>query len=158
MDEDTIDYQGFLLSALRDVPRRALRQVAESGLPGEHHFFLTFRTAAPGVEIPRFLTDEYPEEMTIILQKQFWNLDVDDQGFAVDLRFGGKMVRLAVPFAALSQFADPAADFGLRFDALPVAAQGPTAPLEPPVETPAVLSPSDRSASEILRFDPKRRR
>lgn len=100
---------------MRDVVRRVLADVAEQGLPGEHHFYIGFRTGHPGVVMPRSLRDLYPEEMSLILQHQFWNLAVNDDGFAVELTFGGRRQRLEIPFAALTMFADPAAELALRF-------------------------------------------
>lgn len=115
-DEETIDYPRILRDALRGVVRAVLAQTAAEGLPGDHHFFIGFRTGDPGVQMPPFLRDLHPDEMTIVLQKQFWDLAVDDEGFGVTLTFGGSRHRLAVPFAAVVTFADPAANFGLRFD------------------------------------------
>jgi len=151
MDPDKIDYSAILQEALRDAVRRVLEQVVEHGLPGEHHFYIGFQTRFPGVEIPRFLRDQYPEEMTIILQHQFWGLAVTAEAFSVALRFGGAQQRLTVPFAALTAFADPSADFGLRFGAAAEEEPAPAAPeaeAEPPAEQPA----------GVIRFDPKRRR
>jgi hypothetical protein len=153
MDPDKIDYSALLQEALRDAVRRVLEQVAEHGLPGEHHFYIGFRTDFPGVEVPRFLRDQYPEEMTIILQHQFWGLDVTPEAFSVLLSFGGSRQRLTVPFAALTTFADPSADFGLRFGA----AAGETPAAEPETE-PASSSAEDERPGEVIRFDPSRRR
>jgi len=119
MDDNPLDYPRLLRDALLGVARRALRVAAEQGLPGEHHFYLSFRTSDPDVVLSKHLRAEYPEEMTIVLQNQFWELEVSDEAFAVSLRFGGAVERLTVPFAALSGFADPAARFGLRFDPAP---------------------------------------
>ena len=130
MDPDKIDYPAILQDALRDAVRRVLEQVAEHGLPGEHHFFIGFRTGFPGVQVPRFLREQYPEEVTIILQHQFWELEVTPDDFSVVLlSFGGPRQRLVVPFAALTAFADPSADFGLRFEA---SAQEEAAPAPAP--------------------------
>ena len=107
------DFLVIVFDAIQGIKR------AEQGLPGEHHFYLSFRTADPGVVMSKSLRAQYPEEMTIVLQHQFWDLDVGDEAFSVSLRFGGARERLTVPFAALSGFADPAARFGLRFDASP---------------------------------------
>ena len=115
MSSDSIDYQHLVEDALRDVVRRVLADVAEQGLPGDHHFYIGFRTGHPGVVMPRSLRDLYPEEMSLILQHQFWNLAVDDDGFAVELTFSGRRQRLEIPFAALTMFADPAAELALRF-------------------------------------------
>jgi hypothetical protein len=155
--DETIDYPRLVLEALREVPRRALAQVAEEGMPGKHHFYITFRTSDPEVEVPAFLREQYPEETTIILQHQFWSLSVDEKAFSVVLSFGGRRQQLYVPFAALTAFADPSASFSLRFDAPPVPAeelssQGETAPSE------AVPAPAGGEAGEVLRFDPSRRR
>jgi hypothetical protein len=129
--------------ALRDVVRRILAQVAEHGLPGEHHFFIGLRTDHPGVEMPRDVRQRYPEEMTVVLQNQFWDLEVDEEAFAVSLNFNARRQRLRVPFAALVAFADPSAEFGLRFDGGGAAgepeeeaaegeAAAPAGPAEPP--------------------------
>jgi len=153
MDPDRIDYSAILQDALRDAVRRVLEQVAEHGLPGEHHFYIGFRTDFPGVEVPRFLRQQYPEELTIILQHQFWGLEVTAEGFSVMLSFGGARHRLAVPFAALTTFADPAADFGLRFGAAGEEGTAVPAPAAEP-ETPATAP----ERPGVIRFDPSRRR
>jgi hypothetical protein len=158
MDPDKIDYSAILQDALRDAVRRVLEQVAEHGLPGEHHFFIGFRTAFPGVEVPRFLRDQYPDEVTIILQHQFWGLEVTPDAFSVLLTFGGSRQRLLVPFAALTTFADPSADFGLRFDAEAAgkpASQPPSPPEPAEAEEP---DPGPERSGDVIRFDPSRRR
>jgi uncharacterized protein len=151
MDPEKIDYAAILQDALRGAVRRVLEQVIEHGLPGEHHFYIGFRTDFPGVEVPRFLREQYPKETTIILQHQFWGLEVTPESFSVLLSFGGSRQRLTVPFAALTAFADPSADFGLRFgeaaEAEPAAPEPDVAP-EPPVER----------QGGVIRFDPSRRR
>jgi hypothetical protein len=163
MDPDKIDYPAILQDALRDAVRRVLEQVAEHGLPGEHHFYIGFRSRYPGVEVPRFLRDQYPEEITIILQNQFWGLEVDVDAFSVLLSFGGSRQRLYVPFAALTTFGDPSADFGLRFQDAGAASEPATATMpEPAAETPrpgptAVPAPPPREG-DVIRFDPSRRR
>ncbi|MFY9824852.1 MAG: ClpXP protease specificity-enhancing factor SspB [Thermoanaerobaculia bacterium] len=160
MDPDKIDYPAILQEAFRDAVRRILGQVAEHGLPGEHHFYVGFRTGFPGVEMPRFLRDQHPEEITIILQNQFWGLEVDAQAFSVLLSFGGSRQRLRVPFAALTTFTDPAAEFGLRFQEAGAPAETAPAP-EPaapsrPTAVPAPQPPVREG--EVIRFDPSRRR
>jgi hypothetical protein len=115
LSSDSIDYQRFVEDALRDAVRRLLAEVAEQGLPGEHYLYIGFDTGHPGVVMPRSLRDLYPREMTLVLQHQFWNLEVDAGGFAVELSFSGSRQRLAIPFAALTIFADPSAEFALRF-------------------------------------------
>jgi uncharacterized protein len=115
LSSDSIDYQRFVEDALRDAVRRLLAEVADQGLPGDHHFYIAFRTGHPGVVMPRSLRDLYPEEMSLILQHQFWGLTVDAERFAIELSFSGSRQRLEIPFAALTMFADPSAEFALRF-------------------------------------------
>lgn len=114
--EDSLDYPGFLQDALRDMVRRVLAHVAENGLPGEHFFNITFSTDYPGVVIPAFLRDQYPEAIRIILQHQYWNLEVDETAFSVSLSFAAARHRLTVPFGALMEFQDPAANLGMAFE------------------------------------------
>ncbi len=108
-------YDRMIEEALRGVVRRSLRIVANTGLPGSHHFYITFRTHADGVEIADYLQERYPQEMTIVLQYQFWALDVTDETFAVTLSFNDVHERLVIPFSAITAFADPAAKFALQF-------------------------------------------
>jgi uncharacterized protein len=116
MAEETFDYPRILQRALRSVVREVLLRTAAEGLPGDHHFYLSLRTDHAGIQLPAFLRERYPEEMTVVLQNQYWDLQVDQDGFAVTLRFDGEPVRLGVPFEAVIAFFDPAAQFGLRFD------------------------------------------
>lgn len=155
MDPETIDYAQLVQDALRDAVRRVLEQVAEHGLPGEHHLFIGFRTAYPGVEVPRFLRDQYPEEVTIILQHQFWGLEVSPEAFSLLLSFGGSRQRVMVPFAALTTFADPSVDFGLRFDARLPGEAAPADEAEPTPQPPEKPAPR---ADGVIPFDPSRRR
>ena len=116
--ESLIPYDEIVQEALRDVVGRVLSEVARSGgLPGGHHFYITFKTRMPGVSIPKHLTDRFPDEMTIVIQHRFWDLKVDDDGFSVGLSFGGVPSSLAVPFSAVTDFVDPAVDFSLKFHA-----------------------------------------
>lgn len=117
-DGSEIDYAGRIEQALRGALRELLAEVAEDGLPGDNHFYLSFRTDAPGVVLGAHLRDLYPEEMTVVLQHQFWDLEVDDECFSVTLKFSGRPERIAVPFEAMTAFADPCAEFGLRFQQL----------------------------------------
>jgi hypothetical protein len=110
------DYAGLFAGALRGVVRDVLRKVASEGLVGEQHLYLSFRTSAPGLELPAHLHQQFPQEMTIVLQNQFWGLAVQEESFSVQLRFSGKLEQLRVPFAALVAFADPSVPFGLRFE------------------------------------------
>ncbi len=116
MAEDLIRYDILAQDALRGVVRKVLSEVARTGLPGEHHFFVSFMTRAPGVRISSRVLAQYPEEMTIVLQHQFWDLTVTEHAFEVGLSFGGVPERLLVPFTALKGFLDPSVQFGLQFD------------------------------------------
>jgi hypothetical protein len=120
-----IDYPGLVTTALKGVLREVLRRAAEAGFPGDHHLFISFRTRVPGVTLPTRLRKEFPEEMTIVLQHQFWGLAVDEEAFSVQLRFGGVLEGLRVPWDALVAFADPSVPFGLSFEALPRAGEAP---------------------------------
>ena len=115
MADDLMGYPELMERALKNVVRAALDLVADGGLPGEHHMYITFRTEAPGVEITPRLKSQYTEEITIVLQHQFWGLKTDDNGFEVTLSFGGISERLAVPWDAMVGFVDPSVEFGLRF-------------------------------------------
>jgi hypothetical protein len=128
MSEDTpeslIPYDEIVQDALRAVVGRVLGEVEQSGgLPGEHHFYITFNTRFPGVSIPKHLSERFPDEMTIVIQHRFWDLKVEDEGFTVGLSFGGVPATLRVPFAAVTQFHDPAVEFALTFQ--PNAAEAP---------------------------------
>ena len=122
MPDDHIRYDLLAQQALRGVVRTVLADVAKKGLPGEHHFKITFNTAAPGVRLSDRLRAQYPETMTIILQHQFWDLAVGERAFEVGLAFGGMSERLAVPFDSIVAFYDPAVQFGLQFEAIEAAA------------------------------------
>jgi len=116
MPVDHIRYDILAQEALRGVVRRVLSDAAKNGLPGEHHFYVSFDTRVPGVRLSPRLRNEYPEEMTIVLQHQFWDLSVTDQAFEVALSFHGISERLLVPFAAINRFVDPSVEFGLQFE------------------------------------------
>jgi uncharacterized protein len=129
MAVDHIRYDMLAQEALRGVLRTVLTDVAKNGLPGEHHFYVTFDTRAPGVRLPPRMRTQYPEEMTIVLQHQFWDLNVDEDSFEVGLSFGGVPERLAVPFAAVKSFFDPSVQFGLQFEEVgPEGAESGTKP------------------------------
>ncbi len=110
-----INYDRLIEKSLKNVVAEALKIAEAQGLPGENHFYITFKTNFPGVEISRYLASQYPEEMTIVLQHQFSNLTVMPDCFSVDLSFGGVLQTLVIPFEAISYFADPHAKFGLSF-------------------------------------------
>lgn len=122
MNQNTLDYERLVDGALKGVVREALALAARRGLPGAHHFYLTFKTAHPGVELSEALHERYPDEMTIVLQHQFWGLEALEDTFEVTLSFSGVSERLKVPYAALTSFVDPSVKFGLQFRA------GATAP------------------------------
>jgi len=123
MSDDTPDslipYDEIVQEALRAVVGRVLGQVERDGgtLPGSHHFYITFKTGAPGVDIPTSLAERFPDEMTIVLQNKFWDLEVTDRGFSVGLSFNQIPSKLVIPFSAITAFVDPAVDFGLQFQA-----------------------------------------
>jgi uncharacterized protein len=117
MAENWLRYDQMVELALRGVVSHALQEAQMRGLPGDHHFFVTFRTTRPGVGLADWLRQQYPQEMTIVLQHQFWDLSVEADRFSVTLSFGGRHERLTIPFAAISAFADPSVKFGLQFEA-----------------------------------------
>jgi hypothetical protein len=116
MSEISLRYDRMVEDALRGVVRAALEHTVEHELSDNHHFYLTFRTEAPGVVMPDFLRERYPEEMTIVLQHRFWDLSVNDDGFGVSLSFDNQVAEMIVPFAALTAFVDPSVKFGLQFN------------------------------------------
>ena len=134
---DQIRYDLLTQQALRGVVRSVLADAAKKGLPGDHHFFITFRTRAPGVSGPPELLAQFPSEMKIVLQHQYWDLAPGETFFAVTLRFGGQPKRLSIPYAAVTEFFDPHAQFLLQFSAPPPEAQD-----EPPTAGPDDDSPS----------------
>ena len=113
---DRFHYDTLVDDALRSVVKRVLVQVAEKGLPGSHHFYISFRSTDPGVELPDYLLAKYPEEMTIVLQHQYWDLVIHDDFFEVSVSFNKQQEHIKVPFMALSAFVDPSVRFGLQFD------------------------------------------
>jgi uncharacterized protein len=117
MADDLIRYDILVQDALRGVMRRILHEVSQTGLPGEHHFFITFDTLAPGVRISNRLRERYPEQMTIVMQFQFWDLKVSDHGFEIGLSFNDIAEKLVVPFSSVRGFYDPSVNFELEFDA-----------------------------------------
>lgn len=130
MATDLIRYDVLTRDALRGVLRRVLTDAAEHGLPGEHHFYITFLSNADGVRISPRLLSQYPQEMTIILQHQFWDLVVREDEFEVGLSFGGIPERLVVPFNAITRFFDPAVQFGLQFETAEMAGELEPATIE----------------------------
>ena len=114
MDETLLNYDEWVEEALRAVVRRSLGFASNHGLPGEHHFYITFRTNDEGVRMPARLRARHPEEMTIVLQNQFWDLEVEEDRFSVTLNFSRVSERLSIPFHAVTTFGDPHANFGLQ--------------------------------------------
>ena len=119
MSKDWLRYDRMVEDALRGVVRRALTDVSSSGLPGDHHFYLTFRTGEPGVQIAPALKSQYPKEMTIVLQHQFWDLAVHERHFEVGLSFDNIPEKLSISFDAIKGFFDPSVQFGLQFEEIP---------------------------------------
>jgi uncharacterized protein len=157
--DSLIPYDEIVQEALRAVVGRVLGTVAETGgLPGAHHFYITFKTHAPGVDIPQRLIERFPDEMTIVMQHRFWDLTVDDRKFSVGLSFNQIPSILTIPFAAITGFHDPAVNFELRFQA----ADGPEGP-EPHEHDDAendgapVAKPAD-DGSNVVSVDFKRKK
>jgi uncharacterized protein len=150
MATDHIRYDVLARDALRGVLRRVLADAAEHGLPGEHHFFITFLSTAEGVKLSPRLQAQYPEEMTIILQHQFWDLEVSEDRFEVGLSFGGIPERLVVPFNAIKSFFDPSVQFGLQFEPADAATEAPTAnlPAAPAPSAVTVAAPVEEKQDE----------
>jgi uncharacterized protein len=152
MPVDHIRYDLLTREALRSVVRRVLGDVAKAGLPGEHHFYVTFDTRAGGVRLSARLREEYPDAMTIVLQHQFYDLAVSEHSFDVGLSFGGTVERLHVPFEAITGFVDPSVQFGLQFETLAEGSEAPAAeqpaavpaPEQKPARTRKVASPAEK--------------
>jgi hypothetical protein len=182
MAEDHIRYDILAQEALRGVMRKVLAEVARTGLPGNHHFFITFLTGAPGVRVSPRLREKYPEQMTIVIQFQYWDLKVTDTGFEVGLSFSDVPERLEIPFSAVRGFYDPSVNFELEFD---VKTEAPAAADEKPAkpqaespktataakksdakkkqaeaakETPAAASPSAVKSAEVVSLDSFRKK
>jgi hypothetical protein len=168
MTTDHIRYDLLAQDALRGLVRKVLTDAAKSGLPGEHHFSISFRTDAEGVKVSPRLREQFPQEMTIILQYQFWDLKVTDQIFEVGLSFGGVPEKITIPFAAIKSFFDPSVQFGLQFETLEAQAEtqetpAAAAPAElktPTAEAPAeeakpqhAAASADRPSGEVVRLD-----
>jgi hypothetical protein len=154
---DRFHYDALVDDALRGVVRRVLRQVADKGLPGSHHFYISFRSTDPGVRLPDYLRAKYPEEMTIVLQHQYWDLILAEEFFEVTVSFNKQQERIKVPFAALSAFVDPSVRFGLQFDRKdkgavpgekPAAAPAAATPLPAPEKRPSLGAPAGEPKAE----------
>ena len=166
MATDHIRYDVLASEAMRGVVKKVLTDAAAHGLPGEHHFFITFVSKAEGVKLSSRLLAQYPEEMTIILQHQFWDLTVLEDRFEVGLSFGGIPERLVVPFSAIKSFLDPSVKFGLQFETSDAEVAGenlPAAPAPSAVAMPAPAAestetgeeptPPNQGGAEVVRLD-----
>jgi uncharacterized protein len=151
---DLLRYDRMVETALRGVVREALARAASSGLPGAHHFYITFRTGFPGIDLPESLTKQFPEDMTIVLEHQFWDLEVEETKFSVTLSFNGKPERLVVPFGAITGFADPSVKFALQFQAETM--ELPFAPAE--AERPEPAAPPRPTQGEVVALDAFRKK
>jgi uncharacterized protein len=152
MPEDLIGYQRLVERALRGVVRDALAGIAQNGLPGRHHVYVTFRTDHPGVVIADALRARYPREMTIVVQFEYWGLEVDDEGFGITLSFNNTPQRLWVPFAAIRLFTDPTAEFGLQFN-VPESEERAPALVPAPAPLVSEVTPPDAEAEEEAAAD-----
>ncbi len=159
MTQDLIGYAKLTQNALRGVVRDALK-MSVNGLPGDHHFYISFKTRAKGVQVANYLVEKYPEEMTIVLQLQFEGLEVQDDKFAVTLQFGGVPQRIVIPYAAITRFYDPHARFALPFDVVDDygAQEDEADALEAEIEpTIATEKPADAAAA-VVSLDAFRRK
>jgi hypothetical protein len=158
--DSLLPYDDWTEAALRQVMVRALAYAADNGLPGEHHFYLTFRTDHPRTVVPNRLRTQYPQEMTIVLQHQFWNLQVDEEAGAVTvgLSFGGVPATLLIPLGAVTAFADPHVKFGLNFRPQIEGAGTEPPPGPEPAPEPEAQKPSDPETPQVVSLDAFRRR
>jgi len=157
VSQDLFQYDKMVERALRGVVREALARVARDGPRGAHHFYIGFGTQMPGVVIPDSLRERYPDEMTIVLQHQFWDLDVGDDAFSVALSFQKQLERLTIPYEAIRSFADPSVNFALEFTGPPAEPQV-VGSLPAPAAAPEAAAESDRPAAEIVTLDSFRKR
>lgn len=155
---DKIDYGNLMHRAMRGLIQEVLSGIAKNGLPGDHHFFITFDTMHPDVEIADWLSDRYPGEMTVVIQNWFDNLTVTDEGFTITLNFGDSPETLYIPYASIQTFVDPSVEFGLRFESQPEhetsadIAEVPEAPMDEMV-VPDENAPQERKAAEVVSLD-----
>ena len=143
--KDLIGYEALQQEALRGLVRAVLARTAGRGLPGDHHFYISFRTGAPGVALADDLRGRYPDEMTIVLQNQFWDLSAGETAFTVTLQFGGQPKALTIPYAAVSRFYDPSVQFLLQFN--PEAAPAGPRPIAEPPRLAAQTPPAEPAAA-----------
>ncbi len=155
MAQDLFQYEKMVEAALRGVVRDALQRAAREGMRSAHHFYIGFATQMPGVVIPDHLRSRYPDEMTIVLQHQFWDLEITEEGFSVTLSFQKQLERLVIPFAAIRSFADPSVNFALEF-AVPEGKPATTGSVPVLVETPP--EPAKKSTADVVALDSFRKR
>ena len=162
MAENWLRYDRMVEQALRGVVRRALAEAEKRGLPGDHHFYVTFHTGRSGVGLADWLRQQYPQEMTIVLQNQFWDLAVEESRFSVTLSFGGRHERLVIPFEAISAFADPSVKFGLQLEASEEDAAKPAAEPQkgevPALAAAASAAPEPPKTAEVVALDAFRKK
>ena len=158
MAQDLFQYDKMVERALRGVVRDALARVAQEGPRGAHHFYIGFATGMPGVVIPDSLRERFPEEMTIVLQHQFWDLEIGEESFSVSLSFQKQLERLTIPFAAIRSFADPSVNFALEFAEPPTAEPKAVGSLPAPKPAAEPSPDQDRPAAEIVTLDSFRKR
>jgi hypothetical protein len=158
--ESLLPYEKWIEQALRQVVVQAVEHAAAHGLPGGHHFYVTFRTAHPGVELPARVRAQYPKEMTIVIQHQFWDLayDRDAQAIRVGLSFGGVPAKLVIPLDAVAEFADPHIRYGLRFQASEPAAEPAPAPAPAALLAAPPADPEPAQPAQVVSLDAFRRR
>lgn len=155
--KDLLRYDKMVEAALRGVVREVLARTAASGLPGAHHFYITFRTRHPGSVVPDYLVAEYPDEMTIVLEHQFWDLEVEEEKFSILLSFKNKAERLTIPFDSITAFADPAVKFALQFQ--PQAEETPAERETPgPASAPAQPAKTAAAPGEVVALDAFRKK
>jgi hypothetical protein len=158
MAQDLFHYDKMVERALRGVIRDVLARVAQEGPRSAHHFYIGFATTAPGVVIPARLLERFPSEITIVLQHQFWDLDIGDEAFSVSLSFDKQIERLTVPFAAIKSFADPSVEFALAFAEPPIAPVNEPTALPTVVEKPMKETPAPQEKGQVVALDSFRKR
>ena len=157
MSEETTDslipYDDIVQEVLRAVVGRVLRTIEAEGLPGEHHFYITFKTTAPGVSIPQALIERFPDEMTIVLQHKYWDLKIEDEHFEVGLSFSQVPSHLVIPYAAITAFVDPAVDFALQFPVDSEQDNSPEAPTKNDSQDDAEVAAAQEDGSNVVSVD-----
>jgi uncharacterized protein len=157
--QDLMNYEALAQDALRGVVKAALKRAASpEGLPGSHHFYVTFKTDAAGVSGPPDLLSKYPDEMTIVLQHQYWDLAPGETFFSVTLQFGGQPKRLSIPYGAVTRFYDPSVQFLLQFEAPPAAPVEAKTAQEPPPAEAAAAPPAKEGEAKIVSLDQFRKK